>query len=121
MFDTNVNDGSSCISNRIVPISKYFNDQEIDYEILKNLLTKLNKNETEEKKIKMEDYLENFKKFAKTNPEEAKKVALEVLIATGVLNEDGSSKEQIVTSSQYTEKEDKTPVKTLGSKPSSNK
>ena len=81
----------------------------------------LNHDNIKSEKRNMIEFLEKFKEFTKNNPEEAKKVALEVLIATGVLNEDGSSKEQIVTSSQYTEKEDKTPIKTLGSKPGSNK
>lgn len=50
---------------------------------------------------KMKEYLESFKKFAKQNPDEAKKIAKEVLIETGVLDENGNSKEQIVTYGQY--------------------
>lgn len=122
MFDTNLRDGSICISSKIVPISKYFSDPLIDYEILRNDLAKLNKTASLEKeKIKIEEYLEDFKEFAKTNPEVAKKLALEVLLETGVLNEDGSLKEQIVTSSQHHGKDEQVSVKKLGVKPSSNK
>ena len=53
--------------------------------------------------------------------EEAKQIALEALIATGVLDENGNAKEQIVTSSQYIRKEEKAPTKTLGPKPRNNK
>lgn len=49
----------------------------------------------------MKEYVENFEEFAKTNPEEAKQIGLEALIATGVLYENGNAKEQIVTSYQY--------------------
>lgn len=45
----------------------------------------------------MKQYLENFEKLAKENPEEAKIQAKESLIRCGVLNEDGSPKEHIVT------------------------
>lgn len=122
MFDTNLRDGSICISSKIVPISKYFSDPLIDYEILKNDLAKLNKTASLEKeKIKIEEYLEDFKEFAKTNPEVAKKLALEVLLEIGVLNKDGSLKEQIVTSSQHHGKDEQVSVKKLGVKPSSNK
>lgn len=122
MFDANLRDGSICISSKIVPISKYFSDPLIDYEILRNDLVKLNKTASLEKeKIKIEEYLEDFKEFAKTNPEVAKKLALEVLLEIGVLNEDGSLKEQIVTSSQHHGKDEQVSVKKLGVKPSGNK
>lgn len=68
----------------------------------------------------MKEYVENFEEFVKTNPEEAKQIALEALIATGVLDENGNAKEQIVTSYQYIGKEEKHPTKTL-TKPSNNK
>lgn len=45
--------------------------------------------------------LENFKNLAKKYPEEAKKIAMEILIETGVLDENGNSKEQIVTEQHY--------------------
>ena len=69
----------------------------------------------------MKEYVENFEEFIKTNPEEAKQIALEALIATGVLDENGNAKEQIVTSSQYIEKEEKAPTKTLTKSKMSNK
>lgn len=70
-------------------------------------------NETENKKMTMKEYVENFEEFVKINPEEAKQIALEALIATGVLDENGNAKKQIVTSSQYIGKEEKAPTKTL--------
>ena len=76
-------------------------------------------NETENKKMTMKEYVKNFEEFIKTNPEEAKQIASEALIATGVLDENGNAKEQIVTSSQYIGKEEKTPTKTL-TKPKKN-
>ena len=45
----------------------------------------------------MREYIEAFEKLALENPKEAKEVARESLIKTGVLNEDGSHKESIVT------------------------
>ena len=45
----------------------------------------------------MRDYLEQFEKLALESPEEARQVAHQSLIDTGVLNEDGSPKENIVT------------------------
>ena len=76
-------------------------------------------NETENKKMTMKEYVENFEEFVKTNPEEAKQIALEALIATGVLDENGNAKKQIVTSSQYIGKKEKAPTKTL-TKPKKN-
>ena len=78
-------------------------------------------NETENKKMTMKEYVENFEEFIKTNPEEAKQIASEALIATGVLDENGNAKEQIVTSSQYIGKEEKAPTKTLTKSKMSNK
>ena len=69
----------------------------------------------------MKEYVENFEEFVKTNPEEAKQIALEALIATGVLDENGNAKEQIVTSYQYIEKEEKEPTKTLTKSKKNNK
>ena len=40
--------------------------------------------------------LEEFKEFAKSDPEAARIVARVALIKTGVLNEDGTAKEQII-------------------------
>lgn len=119
MFDINLEDSAICVSNRIIPVSKYFLEEKVSFEDLKELILKLN--ETENKKMTMKEYVENFEEFIKTNPEEAKQIALEALIATGVLDENGNAKEQIVTSSQYIGKEEKAPTKTLGPKPRSNK
>lgn len=119
MFDLNLEDSAICVSNRIIPVSKYFLEEKVSFEDLKELILKLN--ETENKKMTMKEYVENFEEFIKTNPEEAKQIALEALIATGVLDENGNAKEQIVTSSQYIGKEEKAPTKTLGPKPRSNK
>ena len=44
----------------------------------------------------MKRYLESFREFAKEYPEEAKKIAMEALVDTGVLDQDGCSKENIV-------------------------
>lgn len=49
----------------------------------------------------MQEYLENLKKLVKEYPEEAKKIAMEVLIETGVLDEKGNFKEQIVTEARH--------------------
>lgn len=111
MFDINLENAAICISNRIIPVSKYFLEEKVSFEDLKELILKLN--ETEKKEMTMKEYVENFEAFAKTNPEEAKQIALEALIRTGVLDENGNAKEQIVTSCQYIAKEDKVPVKTL--------
>ena len=111
MLDTDLKDGTICISSRIIPISKYFQEEKVSFEDLKELILKLN--ETENKEMTMKEYVENFEEFVKTNPEEAKQIALEALIATGVLDENGNAKEQIVTSSQYIRKEEKAPTKTL--------
>ena len=119
MFDLNLEDSAICVSNRIIPVSKYFLEEKVSFEDLKELILKLN--ETENKKMTMKEYVENFEEFIKTNPEEAKQIALEALIATGVLDENGNAKEQIVTSSQYIGKEEKAPTKTLGPKPRNNK
>ena len=119
MFDINLEDSAICVSNRIIPVSKYFLEEKVSFEDLKELILKLN--ETENKKMTMKEYVENFEEFIKTNPEEAKQIALEALIATGVLDENGNAKEQIVTSSQYIGKEEKAPTKTLGPKPRNNK
>lgn len=117
MFDINLEDSAICVSNRIIPVSKYFLEEKVSFEDLKELILKLN--ETENKKMTMKEYVENFEEFIKTNPEEAKQIALEALIATGVLDENGNAKEQIVTSSQYIGKEEKAPIKTL-TKPKKN-
>ena len=117
MFDINLEDSTICVSNRIIPVSKYFLEEKVSFEDLKELILKLN--ETENKKMIMKEYVENFEEFVKTNPEEAKQIALEALIATGVLDENGNAKEQIVTSSQYIGKEEKAPTKTL-TKPKKN-
>ncbi len=117
MFDMNLEDSAICVSNRIIPVSKYFLEEKVSFEDLKELILKLN--ETENKKMTMKEYVENFEEFIKTNPEEAKQIALEALIATGVLDENGNAKEQIVTSSQYIGKEEKAPTKTL-TKPKKN-
>lgn len=45
----------------------------------------------------MKQVMENLEKLAKENPEEARKQARESLIRCGILNEDGSQKEHIVT------------------------
>lgn len=45
----------------------------------------------------MENYIKKLKSFAEENPEEAKIIARKTLIETGVLNNDGSQKENIVT------------------------
>ena len=111
MFDINLENAAICISNRIIPVSKYFLEEKVSFEDLKELILKLN--ETEKKEMTMKEYVENFEAFAKTNPEEAKQIALEALIRTGVLDENGNAKERIVTSCQYIAKEDKVPVKTL--------
>ena len=103
--------------SRIIPVSKYFLEEKVSFEDLKELILKLN--ETENKKMTMKEYVENFEEFVKINPEEAKQIALEALIATGVLDENGNAKEQIVTSSQYIGKEEKAPTKTL-TKPKKN-
>ena len=47
----------------------------------------------------MRQVIKNLEKLEKENPEEAKRQAIEALIKSGVLNEDGSTKEQIVTES----------------------
>lgn len=117
MFNINLEDSAICVSNRIIPVSKYFLEEKVSFEDLKELILKLN--ETENKKMTMKEYVENFEEFIKTNPEEAKQIALEALIATGVLDENGNAKEQIVTSSQYIGKEEKAPTKTL-TKPKKN-
>lgn len=117
MFDINLEDSAICVSNRIIPVSKYFLEEKVSFEDLKELILKLN--EIENKKMTMKEYVENFEEFIKTNPEEAKQIALEALIATGVLDENGNAKEQIVTSSQYIGKEEKAPTKTL-TKPKKN-
>lgn len=117
MFDINLEDSTICVSNRIIPVSKYFLEEKVSFEDLKELILKLN--ETENKKMTMKEYVENFEEFIKTNPEEAKQIALEALIATGVLDENGNAKEQIVTSSQYIGKEEQAPTKTL-TKPKKN-
>ena len=117
MFDINLEDSAICVSNRIIPVSKYFLEEKVSFEDLKELILKLN--ETENKKMTMKEYVENFEEFVKINPEEAKQIALEALIATGVLDENGNAKEQIVTSSQYIGKEEKAPTKTL-TKPKKN-
>ena len=117
MFDINLEDSAICVSNRIIPVSKYFLEEKVSFEDLKELILKLN--ETENKKMTMKEYVENFEEFIKTNPEEAKQIALEALIATGVLDENGNAKEQIVTSSQYIGKEEQAPTKTL-TKPKKN-
>ena len=117
MLDTDLKDGTICISSRIIPISKYFQEEKVSFGDLKELILKLN--ETENKEMTMKEYVENFEEFVKTNPEEAKQIALEALIATGVLDENGNVKEQIVTSSQYIGKEEKAPAKTL-TKPKKN-
>lgn len=119
MFDINLEDSAICVSNRIIPVSKYFLEEKISFEDLKELILKLN--ETENKKMTMKEYVENFEEFVKTNPEEAKQIALEALIATGVLDENGNAKEQIVTSYQYIEKEEKEPTKTLTKSKKNNK
>ncbi|MFR5756523.1 MAG: hypothetical protein ACLUD7_03705 [Lachnospiraceae bacterium] len=117
MFDINLEDSAICVSNRIIPVSKYFLEEKVSFEDLKELILKLN--ETENKKMTMKEYVENFEEFIKTNPEETKQIALEALIATGVLDENGNAKKQIVTSSQYIGKEEKAPTKTL-TKPKKN-
>lgn len=117
MFDINLEDSTICVSNRIIPVSKYFLEEKISFEDLKELILKLN--ETENKKMTMKEYVENFEEFVKTNPEEAKQIALEALIATGVLDENGNAKEQIVTSYQYVGKEENESAKTL-TKPKKN-
>lgn len=117
MFDINLEDSAICVSNRIIPVSKYFLEEKVSFEDLKELILKLN--EIENKKMTMKEYVENFEEFIKTNPEEAKQIALEALIATGVLDENGNAKEQIVTSSQYIGKGEKAPTKTL-TKPKKN-
>lgn len=119
MFDINLEDSAICVSNRIIPVSKYFLEEKVSFEDLKELILKLN--ETENKKMTMKEYVENFEEFVKTNPEEAKQIALEALIATGVLDENGNAKEQIVTSYQYIEKEEKEPTKTLTKSKKNNK
>lgn len=119
MFDINLEDSAICVSNRIIPVSKYFLEEKVSFEDLKELILKLN--ETENKKMTMKEYVENFEEFAKINPEEAKQIALEALIATGVLDENGNAKEQIVTSYQYIEKEEKEPTKTLTKSKKNNK
>ena len=55
----------------------------------------------------MKQVMENLERLAKENPEEAKRQARESLIRCGLLNEDGSSKEHIVTESHigYEEEE----------------
>lgn len=119
MFDINLEDSAICVSKRIIPVSKYFLEEKISFEDLKELILKLN--ETENKKMTMKEYVENFEEFVKTNPEEAKQIALEALIATGVLDENGNAKEQIVTSYQYIGKEEKEPTKTLTKSKKNNK
>lgn len=119
MFDINLEDSAICVSNRIIPVSKYFLEEKVSFEDLKELILKLN--ETENKKMTMKEYVENFEEFVKTNPEEAKQIALEALIATGVLDENGNAKEQIVTSYQYIGKEEKEPTKTLTKSKKNNK
>ena len=119
MFNINLEDSAICVSNRIIPVSKYFLEEKVSFEDLKELILKLN--ETENKKMTMKEYVENFEEFVKTNPEEAKQIALEALIATGVLDENGNAKEQIVTSYQYIGKEEKAPTKTLTKSKKNNK
>lgn len=119
MFDINLEDSAICVSNRIIPVSKYFLEEKVGFEDLKELILKLNENEN--KKMTMKEYVENFEEFVKTNPEEAKQIALEALIATGVLDENGNAKEQIVTSYQYIGKEEKEPTKTLTKSKKNNK
>ena len=45
----------------------------------------------------MKKYVEGLERQALLNPERAKLEAVKALIETGVLNSDGTSKEQIVT------------------------
>lgn len=45
----------------------------------------------------LKKYVENLEKYAKTHPEIAKIEAKKALIETGVLNKDGSAKEEIIT------------------------
>lgn len=52
-----------------------------------------------EKNNEFKKYVENLEKCAKTHPEKAKIEAEEALIKTGVLNKDGSVKEEIITES----------------------
>lgn len=52
-----------------------------------------------EKNNEFKKYVENLENCAKTHPEEAKIEAEEALIKTGVLNKDGSVKEEIITES----------------------
>lgn len=47
----------------------------------------------------LKKYVENLEEYAKTHPEKAKIEAEEALIETGVLNKDGSTKEEIITES----------------------
>lgn len=46
---------------------------------------------------KASEYIEYPENLKKTDPEEAKRISREALIRSGVLNEDGSKKERIVT------------------------
>lgn len=51
------------------------------------------------KNNEFKEYVENLEKSAKTHPEKAKIEAEKALIETGVLNKDGSTKEEIITES----------------------
>lgn len=52
-----------------------------------------------DKNNELKRYVENLEKCAKAHPEKAKIKAEEALIETGVLNKDGSTKEEIITES----------------------
>lgn len=49
------------------------------------------------KNNEFKEYVDNLEKSAKTHPEKAKIEAEKALIETGVLNKDGSAKEEIIT------------------------
>ncbi|MBQ6547141.1 MAG: hypothetical protein IJL74_04005 [Bacilli bacterium] len=51
--------------------------------------------------IQMEHYLDYLKQLSKDDPETAKILAMDALIKTGVLNEDGTPKESIVDEPPY--------------------
>ena len=59
-------------------------------------LDRRRKSSVEELSDQMKDYLARLTKLAHEDPETAKIVARVALIKTGVLNEDGTSKENIV-------------------------
>ena len=93
--DFKANDGKLVVKP-ISPIVYSYYNKISDAEAIK-LLNSFNHSS---KNPDMKEYLENFKKLAKEHPEEAKKIATEVLIETGVLDENGNYKEQIVTEPQ---------------------